>query len=157
MSLDGSMGHVYGEQIKTVAPEISGNFETFMNWADEVRRLKVRCNADNPRDAAVARKFGAEGIGLCRTEHMFFDSERIFNFRRMITADTKEKREEAMHILNDPAIQEAKKIALTDSSAKKVTKWLYNLPAPLLLSAVKAGSFVEVKMPSIMALLKRVY
>ena len=96
MSLDGSTGNVYGEQIKTVAPEISGNFETFMNWADDVRRLKVRCNADNPRDAAVARKFGAEGIGLCRTEHMFFDSERIFNFRRMITADTKEKREEAL-------------------------------------------------------------
>ncbi len=96
MSLDGSTGNVYGEQIKTVEPEISGNFEIFMNWADKVRTLKVRCNADNPKDASVARKFGAEGIGLCRTEHMFFESERIFNFRRMITATTTEAREEAL-------------------------------------------------------------
>ena len=96
MSLDGSTGNVYGEQIKTVAPEISGDFETFMGWADSVRRLKVRTNADTPRDAIQARKFGAEGIGLCRTEHMFFEEERIFNFRRMIAADTVEKREEAL-------------------------------------------------------------
>ena len=67
-----------------------------MGWADSVRRLKVRTNADTPRDAIQARKFGAEGIGLCRTEHMFFEEERIFNFRRMIAADTVEKREEAL-------------------------------------------------------------
>lgn len=91
MSIDGSTGNVYGEKISTVEPTISGNFETFMNWADSVRRLRVRANADNPRDAKVARDFGAEGIGLCRTEHMFFDKDRIFNFRRMITADTTEK------------------------------------------------------------------
>ena len=96
MSLDGSTGNVYGEQVKTVAPEISGDFETFMGWADSVRRLKVRTNADTPRDAIQARKFGAEGIGLCRTEHMFFEEERIFNFRRMIAADTVEMREEAL-------------------------------------------------------------
>ena len=96
MSLDGSTGNVYGEQIKTVEPEISGDFETFMNWADEVRVLKVRTNADTPRDAKQARKFGAEGIGLCRTEHMFFEEDRIFNFRRMIAADTIEAREEAL-------------------------------------------------------------
>ena len=96
MSLDGSTGNVYGEQIKTVAPEISGDFETFMSWADKVRKLKVRTNADTPKDAIQARKFGAEGIGLCRTEHMFFEEERIFNFRRMITADTVEAREEAL-------------------------------------------------------------
>jgi len=96
MSLDGSTGNVYGEQIKTVDPEIVGDFETFMGWADSVRRLKVRTNADNPKDAKVARQFGAEGIGLCRTEHMFFDEERIFNFRRMITAETVEAREEAL-------------------------------------------------------------
>ncbi len=96
MSLDGSTGNVYGEQVKTVAPEISGNFETFMGWADSIRRLKVRTNADTPRDAIQARKFGAEGIGLCRTEHMFFEEERIFNFRRMIAADSVEKREEAL-------------------------------------------------------------
>ena len=96
LSLDGSTGNVYGEKILTVEPTISGNFETFMEWADSVRRLRVRANADNYRDAKVAREFGAEGIGLCRTEHMFFDKDRIFNFRRMITADTKEKREEAL-------------------------------------------------------------
>ena len=96
MSLDGSTGNVYGERIKTVEPEISGDFETFMSWADEVRTLKVRTNADTPRDALQARKFGAEGIGLCRTEHMFFEEERIFNFRRMITAETVEARKEAL-------------------------------------------------------------
>ncbi len=96
MSLDGSTGNVYGEKIDTVDPEISGDFETFMKWADSVRKLKVRTNADNPRDAKQARKFGAEGIGLCRTEHMFFEEERIFNFRRMIAADSLEVREEAL-------------------------------------------------------------
>jgi len=96
MSLDGSTGNVYGEQIKTVEPEISGDFETFMKWADETRRLKVRTNADTPKDAIQARKFGAEGIGLCRTEHMFFEEDRIFNFRRMIAAETLEQREEAL-------------------------------------------------------------
>ena len=96
MSLDGSTGNVYGVRVKTVEPEISGNFETFMGWADEIRTLKVRTNADTPKDAIQARKFGAEGIGLCRTEHMFFEEERIFNFRRMITAETVEAREEAL-------------------------------------------------------------
>ncbi|MEE0965747.1 MAG: pyruvate, phosphate dikinase [Bacilli bacterium] len=96
MSLDGSTGNVYGEQIKTVDPEIGGDFGTFMGWADEVRTLKVRTNADTPRDALQARKFGAEGIGLCRTEHMFFEEERIFNFRRMITAADEETRREAL-------------------------------------------------------------
>ncbi len=84
------------KQIKTVEPEISGDFETFMEWADEVRKLQVRTNADTPRDAKQARKFGAEGIGLCRTEHMFFEEERIFNVRQMITAETEEARREAL-------------------------------------------------------------
>jgi pyruvate,orthophosphate dikinase len=96
LSLNGSTGEVFAEQIKTVAPEIGGNFATFMEWADAARTLKVRTNADNPRDAKQAVEFGAEGIGLCRTEHMFFDEERIFNFRRMITAETVEAREEAL-------------------------------------------------------------
>ena len=96
MSLDGSTGNVYGEEIKTVEPEISGDFEAFMNWADAVRKLKVRTNADTPRDAKQARKFGAEGIGLCRTEHMFFEEDRIFNFRKMIAAETVSQREEAL-------------------------------------------------------------
>ena len=96
ISLDGTTGIVYGKQIKTVDPEISGDFETFMSWADDVRKLKIRANADTPKDAFQAYKFGAEGIGLCRTEHMFFEKERIFNFRKMICADNLESREEAL-------------------------------------------------------------
>lgn len=96
MSLDGSTGFVYGEKIKTVEASIAGDFSEFMNWADERRNLGIRTNADTPKDAIQARKFGAEGIGLCRTEHMFFDEKRIFHFRQMITADTLEKREKAL-------------------------------------------------------------
>ena len=96
LSIDGSTGNVYGEEIKTVEATISGDFETFMSWADNTRVLKVRTNADTPKDAIQARKFGAQGIGLCRTEHMFFETDRIFNFRRMILADTLEQREEAL-------------------------------------------------------------
>ncbi len=96
MSLDGSTGNVYGEQIKTVEPEISGDFKTFMSWADETRILKVRANADTPKDAEQALTFGAEGIGLCRTEHMFFEADRIFAVRQMITAETVEQREKAL-------------------------------------------------------------
>ena len=96
LSLDGSTGLVYGEKIETVEPEISGEFEEFMSWADNIRTMKVRANADNERDANHAIKFGAEGIGLCRTEHMFFDEDRIFAVRQMIVADSIEKREEAL-------------------------------------------------------------
>ncbi|MDE5538885.1 MAG: pyruvate, phosphate dikinase [Bacilli bacterium] len=96
ISLDGSTGKVYDGLIKTEAPSISGDFETFMGWADSTRRLGVRANADTPKDAKQARLFGAEGIGLCRTEHMFFDEERIFNFRKMIVAETQEEREQAL-------------------------------------------------------------
>ncbi len=99
LSLDGSTGNVYGTRIKTIDPEISGYFETFMKWVDEVRSLGVRCNADTVKDALNARKFGAEGIGLCRTEHMFFDPVRIFNFRKMITAETIEQREQALETI----------------------------------------------------------
>ncbi len=96
ISLDGSTGNVYAGEMKTNEPEISGDFSTFMSWADEVRTLKIRANADNKRDATQAKKFGAEGIGLCRTEHMFFEEDRIFNFRKMITAETEEQRERAL-------------------------------------------------------------
>ena len=96
LSIDGSTGKVYDGIVETEEPSISGYFETFMNWADEVRTLKVRTNADTPKDAKQALKFGAEGIGLCRTEHMFFEETRIFNFRRMIAAKTVEQREEAL-------------------------------------------------------------
>ncbi|MCX7950932.1 MAG: pyruvate, phosphate dikinase [Clostridiales bacterium] len=96
ISIDGSTGKVYGQKIKTVEPEISGYFGTFMEWADSIRKLKVRTNADTPRDSAQAVKFGAEGIGLCRTEHMFFDEDRIPAVREMIVAKTEEQRRKAL-------------------------------------------------------------
>ena len=97
MSLDGTTGNVYGEQIATVDADISGDFKTFMTWADSTKKLGIRTNADTPKDASIAKKFGAEGIGLCRTEHMFFEPIRIFNFRKMICATTKEERELALN------------------------------------------------------------
>jgi pyruvate,orthophosphate dikinase len=96
ISIDGSTGNVYGEAIKTVEPEISGYFGIFMGWADEIRSLKVRTNADTPHDAQTAVKFGAEGIGLCRTEHMFFAEDRIAAVREMIVAKTEEQRRKAL-------------------------------------------------------------
>ena len=96
ISLNGTDGNVYTEAIKTLAPELSGDFGQIMEWADEARTLKVRTNADNPRDAVQAVAFGAEGIGLCRTEHMFFDDERIPKIRRMILAENEEERREAL-------------------------------------------------------------
>ena len=99
ISIDGSTGRVYRGRIRTVEPEVSGDFATLMSWADEIRELKVRANADNPKDAAQALAFGAEGIGLCRTEHMFFDEERIPAIRRMILADTHEAKMEALKVL----------------------------------------------------------
>jgi len=96
ISLDGSTGYVYGEQLPTVPPEMTGYFATLMQWADEVRALKIRTNADTPKDAEQALSFGAEGIGLCRTEHMFFDSGRIGAMREMIVARTEEQRRKAL-------------------------------------------------------------
>lgn len=96
ISIDGSTGNVYAEKIATTEATISGNFHTFMSWADEVRTLKVRTNADTPEDAENAYKFGAEGIGLCRTEHMFFETDRIFAMREMIVAETVEQRRKAL-------------------------------------------------------------
>ena len=96
LSLDGSTGLVYDGIIKTKDIEISGDFKTFMKWADDIRKLEVRCNADTPKDAEMARTFGAEGIGLCRTEHMFFNPIRILNFRKMICSETEEERIRAL-------------------------------------------------------------
>ncbi|KZL89214.1 pyruvate, phosphate dikinase [Clostridium magnum] len=96
ISLDGSTGNVYGQAIKTTENEIGGHFKAFMVWADEIRKLKVRTNADTPRDAEHAVKFGAEGIGLCRTEHMFFDEERIPAVREMIVSKTEFQRRKAL-------------------------------------------------------------
>ncbi len=96
ISLDGSTGIVYIGEIEKVQPELSGNFDKFMSWVDEIRRLKVRTNADTPKDAAQAVIFGAEGIGLTRTEHMFFDEARIPAVRRMIVSTTLEERKKAL-------------------------------------------------------------
>lgn len=96
LSLDGSTGLIYGDAIPTVAASISGNFDRLMHWADKYRTLKVRTNADTPNDAKQARLFGAEGIGLCRTEHMFFDADRIAAMREMIVSKTLEQREKAL-------------------------------------------------------------
>ena len=96
ISLDGSTGAVYGEAIKTVPAAISGNFERFMKWADERRQLQIRTNADTPHDAKQAVAFGAEGIGLVRTEHMFFEGERIKAVREMIVSKTSEQRKRAL-------------------------------------------------------------
>ena len=96
ISLDGSTGSVYKGIISTVEANISGNFEKLMDWADEFRRLGIRTNADTPTDAATAITFGAEGIGLCRTEHMFFEESRIFSVRKMIISDSLEQREKAL-------------------------------------------------------------
>ncbi|HEY2837091.1 MAG TPA: pyruvate, phosphate dikinase [Rhizomicrobium sp.] len=96
ITIDGAAGKVYKGAVKMRQPELTGDFSTLMGWADAVRTLKVRTNADTPADAATARKFGAQGIGLCRTEHMFFESDRIVAVRQMILADTEKEREAAL-------------------------------------------------------------
>ena len=99
VSIDGSTGEVMLGQVPTQEPELSGDFATLMSWADEIRTLNVRTNADTPHDSAVAREFGAEGIGLCRTEHMFFEGDRINIVREMILADDEEGRRGALEKL----------------------------------------------------------
>ncbi len=101
ISLDGTTGKIYKGDIKTVEASVSGNFGRIMAWADQFRTLKVRTNADTPRDTAKAVELGAEGIGLCRTEHMFFGEDRIPKFRRMILSDTVEQREEALKSIGE--------------------------------------------------------
>lgn len=96
ISLDGSTGNVYGEAIPTMEASVTGNFGTIMSWANKYRVMKVRTNADTPKDAANAVRFGAEGIGLCRTEHMFFDSDRIMPMREMIVSKTEQERRKAL-------------------------------------------------------------
>jgi len=96
LTIDGGTGEVMLGEVPTIQPELSGDFSELMVWADQVRRLKVRTNAETPLDARMARKFGAEGIGLCRTEHMFFDGGRIVAMREMIVAETIEGRRAAL-------------------------------------------------------------
>jgi pyruvate,orthophosphate dikinase len=96
ITLDGATGEVFADQLPTIDPELSGDFATFMGWVDEFRTMNVRTNADTPHDSQVARNFGAEGIGLCRTEHMFFEGDRIDAVREMIIAETEEARRKAL-------------------------------------------------------------
>lgn len=110
ISLDGSTGNVYEGQIATQEPSITGDFATLMEWADEIRKLKVRTNADTPRDAKQAIEFGAEGIGLCRTEHMFFEEDRIPAVREMIVAKTEEQRRKALEKILPMQKQDFKEI-----------------------------------------------
>ena len=99
ITLDGSTGTVYAGRVPTIPPTLSDDFTTLMKWADSVRRLAVRANAETPDDAKMARSFGAEGIGLCRTEHMFFGPDRIGHVRQMIMADTDDSRTKAINAL----------------------------------------------------------
>ena len=96
ISIDGATGQILAGEIAMLQPTLSGDFATLMEWADKLRRMKVRTNAETPQDAAVAREFGAEGIGLCRTEHMFFDSDRIVSVREMILSETEDGRRNAL-------------------------------------------------------------
>lgn len=100
ISIDGSTGKIYAGLIPKVDASITGEFGRIMAWADKYRRLRVRTNADTPKDALKARELGAEGIGLCRTEHMFFEKDRIAAIREMICSDTVEERENALAKLN---------------------------------------------------------
>jgi pyruvate,orthophosphate dikinase len=96
ITIDGSSGRIILGNVKTIKPEISGDFSKLMKWADNIRKLKVRTNSETPQDTKTARDFGAEGIGLCRTEHMFFDEDRILSVREMILSKTKEDRDKAL-------------------------------------------------------------
>ena len=95
ITLDGSTGEVFSGKIPVVDPEINENLETLMSWVDDFKKLGIRTNADTPNDQQVARDFGAEGIGLCRTEHMFFEGERIKSVRKMIVSSNEEERRKA--------------------------------------------------------------
>tara|TARA_B100000676_G_C18062715_1_gene838863 strand:- start:1127 stop:2677 length:1551 start_codon:yes stop_codon:yes gene_type:complete len=99
ITIDGSTGRIINGEVKTVKPEISGDFSKIMRWADSFRKLKVRTNSETPSDSKIAREFGAEGIGLCRTEHMFFDEERILSVRQMIISKSKIDRADALNKL----------------------------------------------------------
>ncbi|SHF07559.1 pyruvate, phosphate dikinase [Clostridium fallax] len=144
ISIDGSTGKVYGERIKTVAPEITGYFKTFMEWADEIRKLKVRTNADTPRDAKQAVEFGAEGIGLCRTEHMFFAEDRIAAVREMIVAKDEEQRRKAL----------AKILPMQKQDFKGIYEALEGRPATIRFLDPPLHEFLPTEEEDIIALAK---
>jgi pyruvate,orthophosphate dikinase len=144
LSLDGSTGNVYAENIKTVEASITGDFETVMNWADEIRQLQVRTNADTPADAEQAMKFGAQGVGLCRTEHMFFAEDRIAAIREMIVSKTVEQRETAL----------AKLLPMQRSDFEGIYKANKGLPVTIRLLDPPLHEFVPTEEEDIRALAK---
>src|SRR5579863_1674909 len=123
ITIDGASGQVFKGKVGLRQPELTGDFGTLMTWADEIRQLRVRTNADTPADAATARKFGAEGIGLCRTEHMFFDADRIIAVRQMILADTGAERKAAL----------AKLLPMQRSDFEAIFKEMAGLPVTIRL------------------------
>ena len=144
ISLDGSTGNIYGERIPTVEASISGEFGRLMAWADKLRKLKVRANADNPRDAAQAVKFGAEGIGLCRTEHMFFEEDRVPVVRQMIVSKTEEERRKALDKL----------LPMQRSDFEGIYKAMGELPVTIRLLDPPLHEFLPHKDEEIAALAK---
>ncbi len=142
ISLDGSTGNVYGEEVRTVPAKIVGDFETFMSWADEFRKLKVRTNADTPRDAKKAYEFGAEGIGLVRTEHMFFDGDRIKAIREMIVSKTVEQREKAL----------AKLLPMQRGDFEKIYEAMHGLPVTIRYLDPPLHEFLPTEEEDIIAL-----
>ena len=142
ISLDGSTGNVYGEEVRTVPAKIVGDFETFMSWADEFRKLKVRTNADTPRDAKKAYEFGAEGIGLVRTEHMFFEGERIKAIREMIVSKTVEQREKAL----------AKLLPMQRGDFEKIYEAMHGLPVTIRYLDPPLHEFLPTEEEDIIAL-----
>ena len=123
ITIDGTTGSVYKGRVGLRQPEVTGEFGVLMGWADSLRRLRVRTNADTPADAATARKFGAEGIGLCRTEHMFFDDDRIVAVRQMILADAESERKSAL----------AKLLPMQKSDFKAIFREMEGLPVTIRL------------------------
>jgi pyruvate,orthophosphate dikinase len=123
VTVDGAAGKVFFGRVATIEPELTGDFATLMSWADKSRRMKVRANADTPHDAQVARNFGAEGIGLCRTEHMFFDEGRIIAVREMILAEDKAGRETAL----------AKLLPMQRSDFEGIFRVMHGLPVTIRL------------------------
>ncbi len=144
LSLDGSTGLIYGDAIPTVAASISGNFDRLMHWADKYRTLKVRTNADTPNDAKQARLFGAEGIGLCRTEHMFFDADRIAAMREMIVSKTLEQREKAL----------AKLLPMQQGDFESLYEALEGLPVTIRFLDPPLHEFLPTNEEDILALAK---
>ena len=123
ITIDGSSGQVLRGEVPMVQPELSGDFARLMSWADEARRMTVRTNADTPQDARAARAFGAEGIGLCRTEHMFFEEDRIHSMREMILADSEEGRRVALDRL----------LPMQRSDFTEIFKIMHGLPVTIRL------------------------